>query len=98
MKITKRQLKQIIKKAIITETYEDGYEGRYFDQHGTGQYSPDEQFDEELHFILDTSPSESSYWRQAYKLIEALPDDEKYMGEKIADDKWEQHTNKNYRW
>ena len=95
MKITRRQLRKIIKEAIISEA---GYEGRYFDQHGTGQWSPDEQFDEELHFILDTSPSESSYWRQAYKLIEALPDDEKYMGEKIADDKWEQHTNRNYDW
>ena len=93
MKLTKRQLKRIIKEAIISE---GGYEGRYFDQHGTGQYGPDEQFDEDLHLILDTSPSETSYWRQAYELIEALDDDEKYMGEVIAERKWEQHTNRNY--
>ena len=88
MKITRRQLRRIIIEA--------GYEGRYFDQHGTGQYSPDEQFREDLHFILDTSPSENSYWRQAYKFIEALPDDEKYMGEVIAEKMWERHTDRNY--
>lgn len=79
----------------------EGYEGRYFNQHGTGQHSPDEQFSEDIHFILDTSPSESSYWRQAYEVIEALDEDEKYMGEVIAERMWERHTNRNYdysRW
>lgn len=98
MKLTKRQLKRIIKEAIIIE---GGYEGRYFDRHGTMQYRPDEQFDEELHGILDTSPSEASYWRQAYALIEALDDDERYHAEAIAEEKWERHTNRNYdyrRW
>ena len=97
MKLTKRQLKRIIKeeKAKLLREY-GGYEGRYFDQHGTGKYSPDEQFNEDLHFILDTSPSERSYWRQAYELIEALDNDEKYMGEVIAERMWERHTNRNY--
>lgn len=101
MKITKRQLKRIIKEAIISEA---GYEGRYFSRHGTVspyQYSPDEQFREDLHFILDTSPSEDSYWRQAYEKIEALDDDERYMAEVLAQKMWERHTNKNYdynRW
>jgi len=58
MKLTKRQLRKIIKEAIISES---GYEGRYFSQHGTGKHSPDEQFSEDIHFILDTSPSERSY-------------------------------------
>ena len=96
MKLSKRQLKRIIKEEKAKLLKEAGYEGRYFDQHGTGKYSPDEQFDEDLHFILDTSPSYESYWRQAYELIEPLDDDEKYMAEKIADDKWERHTNRNY--
>ena len=97
MRLTKRQLKRIIKeeKAKLLREY-GGYEGRYFDQHGTGQYGPDEQFDEDLHLILDTSPSERSYWRQAYELIEALDDDEKYMAEVIAERKWAQHTERNY--
>ncbi len=93
MRLVKQHLRRIIREAIIREA---GYEGRYFDQHGTGQYSPDEQFNEDLHFILDTSPSENSYWRQAYELIEALDDDEKYMGEVIAEKMWERHTNRNY--
>ena len=93
MKISKRQLRQIIKETILTEV---GYEGRYFDQHGTGKHSPDEQFSEDIHFILDTSPSERSYWRQAYEVIEALEDDQKYMGEVIAERMWERHTDRNY--
>lgn len=93
MKITESKLRRIIHK-VITEY--GGYEGRYFEQHGTGKHSPDEQFSEDLHFILDTSPSQRSYWKQAYELIESLEDDEKYMGEVIAEKMWERHTNRNY--
>ena len=57
---------------------------------------PDEQFDENLRFILDTSPSEASYWRQAYKLIEALDDDERYHAEAIAEEKWARWSNPGY--
>ena len=96
MGITKRQLKRIIREEYSRLLRETGYEGRYFDQHGTGQYSPDEQFSEDIHFILDTAPSEESYCRQAYEVIEALDDDEKYMGEVIADRMWERHTDRNY--
>lgn len=96
MRITKRRLRRIIKEAIIIE---GGYEGRYFDQHGTGKYSPDEQFREDVHFILDESPSETSYWEQVYSLIETLDEDERYMAEKIASDMWERHTRPyDYRW
>ena len=101
MKITKRQLRRIIREEKAKLLRESGYEGRYFDRHGTLQYRPDEQFDEELHLILDTSPSEASYWRKAYELIEALDDDERYHAEAIAEEKWERHTNRNYdyrRW
>ena len=99
MKITKTQLRRIIKeeKAKLLREY-GGYEGRYFDQHGTGKYSPDEQFNEDLLYILDVSRSERSYWQQAYELIEALDDAEKYMGEVIAERMWERHTNRNYRY
>jgi len=93
MKLTKRQLRKIIKEAIISES---GYERRYFSQHGTGKNSPDEQFNEDLHYILDTSPSKRSYWQQAYEVIEALDDDEKYMAEVIAERMWERHTDRNY--
>ena len=31
-----------------------------------------------------------------YKLVEALDEDERYMAEKIADEMWERHTNRNY--
>ena len=97
MRITKRQLRKILKEAILRE---GGYEGRYFDQHGTGTfYSPDEQFREEVHFILDESPSETSYWERVYPLIETLDEDERYMAEKIASDMWERHTRPHdYRW
>ena len=94
MKVTKRQLRKIIKETIIAEA---GYEGRYFHHHGTGTfYSPDEQFREDVHFILDNSPSHNSYWERVYKLVEALDEDERYMAEKIADEMWERHTNRNY--
>ena len=96
MKLTKRQLKRIIREAIILEA---GYEGRYFHHHGTGTfYSPDEQFREDVHYILDDSPSYNLYWEKVYKLVEALDEDERYMAEKLADDMWERHTNKNYRY
>ena len=88
MKITRRQIRRIIREA--------GYEARYFDRHGTTtpyQYSPDEQFRENLHFILDTSPSKNSYWRQAYKFIEALDDDERYMAEVLAEKMWSNYKN-----
>lgn len=89
MKLTKRQLRRIIVEA--------GYEARYFHQHGSGNfYSPDEQFREDVHFILDNSPSYNSYWEKVYRLIEKLDEDERYMAEKIADDMWERHTNRNY--
>ena len=89
MIITRKQLRQIIREA--------GYEGRYFDQHGSGTfYSPDEQFREDVHFILDNSPSYSGYWEKVYNLIENLAENERYMAEKIADEMWERHTNRNY--
>lgn len=97
MKLTKRQLRRIIREEKAKLLKEHGYEGRYFHHHGTGNfYSPDEQFSEDVHYILDDSPSYNSYWEQVYKLIEALDEDERYMAEKIADDMWERHTNKNY--
>ena len=95
MKITQRQLKRIIRETIIAE---GGYEGRYFDRHGTLHYRPDEQFDEDLYSILDSAPSESSYWRKAYKLIEALDDDERYHAEAIAEEMWERWSNRNYNY
>lgn len=95
MRLTKRHLRHIIRKSLM-----EGYEGRYFDQHGSGDfYSPDEQFREEVHFILDLSPSETSYWEKVYRLIEALDEDERYMAEKIASDMWERHHKPHdYRW
>ena len=96
MKLTKQQLKRIIKEEKAKLLRESSYEGRYFDRHGTMQYRPDEQFDEELHLILDTSPSEASYWRQAYALIEALDDDERYEAEAIAEEKWARWSDRNY--
>ncbi len=96
MRLTKRQLKRIIKEEKAKLLRETGYEGRYFDRHGTMQYRPDEQFDENLRSILSTSPSESSYWRQAYELIEALDDDERYEAEAIAEEKWARWSNPNY--
>ena len=99
MKLSKRQLKKIIKEEKAKLLREGGYEGRYFDQHGTGQYSPDEQFDENVHSILDNSPSETSYWEQVYRLIEALDEDERYMAEVIAEKMWERHRRPHdYRW
>ena len=99
MKLTKRQLKRIIREEKSKLLREAGYEGRYFHQHGTGQYSPDEQFREDVHFILDTSPSYNSYWEKVYRLIEALDEDERYMAEKIADDMWERYKRPHdYRW
>ena len=97
MRISKRQLRQIMKKSILAE---GGYEGRYFDQHGSGDfYSPDEQFREDVHFILDESPSETSYWERVYSLIETLDEDERYMAEKIASDMWERYKRPHdYRW
>ena len=97
MKLSKRQLRKIIREEKAKLLKESGYEGRYFHHHGTGNfYSPDEQFSEDVHFILDTSPSYNLYWEKVYDLIEALDEDERYMAEKIADDMWERHTNKNY--
>ena len=95
MRMTKQHLRHVIRKALL-----EGYEGRYFHQHGTGNfYSPDEQFREDVHFILDESPSETSYWEKVYHLIEALDEDERYMAEKIASDMWERHHKPyDYRW
>ena len=94
MRLTKQNLRRIIRKSLL-----EGYEGRYFDQHGTGKYSPDEQFREDVHFILDESPSETSYWEQVYPLIETLDEDQRYMAEKIANDMWERYTRPHdYRW
>ncbi len=100
MRLTKKQLKQIIREEKSRLLREAGYEGRYFHHHGTGTfYSPDEQFREEVHFILDNSPSYNSYWEKVYKLIEALDEDERYMAEKIADDMWERYKRPyNYRY
>ena len=92
MRLTRLHLRRIIRKTLV-----EGYEGRYFHQHGTGNfYSPDEQFREDVHFILDNSPSHNNYWKKVYELIESLDKDERYMAEKIADEMWERHTNKNY--
>ena len=97
MRLTVRKLRRILKEAIISEA---GYEGRYFDQHGSGDfYSPDEQFREDVHFILDESPSETSYWERVYAIIETLDEDERYMAEKIASDMWERNQRPHdYRW
>ena len=92
IRMAESKLRSIIQKVIK----ESGYEGRYFDRHGTLQYRPDEQFDEELRFILDNSPSESEYWQQAYKLIEVLDDDERYHAEAIAEEKWARWSNPSY--
>ena len=51
MRLTETKLRRIVRNLIVEY---GGYEGRYFDQHGTGKPGPDEQFDEDLHFILDT--------------------------------------------
>ena len=96
-KLTKGQLKKIIKEEKAKLLIEKGYEGRYFHHHGTGDfYSPDEQFSEDVHFILDNSPTYNKYWEKVYQLIEKLDEDERYMAEKIAGDMWERHTNRNY--
>ena len=87
MKLTPSQLRKTIRTVIL-----EGYEGRYFDQHGSGDfYSPDDQFREDVHYILDESPSETSYWEKVYHLIEALDEDQRYMAEKLANDMWERH-------
>ena len=98
MRLTKRQLKRIIREEKSKLLREAGYEGRYFDQHGTGKYSPDEQFREDVHFILDESPSETTYWEEVYALIETLDEDERYMAEKIADDMWERYKRPHDYW
>ena len=63
---------------------------KYLEEIVNGEYKA-EQFREDVHFILDETPSQTSYWEQVYPLIETLDEDQRYMAEKIANDMWERH-------